>query len=311
MAEPVDPLPQFSVVVPAYNTEATVAAAVRSVIGQTQPDLEVIVIDDGSTDATAASVESIADPRLRVLRQPNRGLASARNAGMAAARGRYITLLDSDDLYLPRYLELTQAALESSPDVGIAYTDAYVFDASSGKVRRRSAMARSAPPVPPPPDRDGFLIELLRRNFVYVAAAIPRHVIDAVGGFDESRTSAEDYELWLRILIAGYRAVRIEGQQALYRKHPGQMSRDLVTMTSNLLAVYEGLRMEDMPSDAHRDLLAQRRHSVARELRILTRVAWLIPQRLITALKRAGIGESWYDPPPAEVLAAFPDLAAL
>ncbi len=303
--------PQFSIVVPAYNAAKTVESAVRSVIGQTEPNLEVIVIDDGSTDATAAIVEQIADPRVRLLRQENRGLASARNAGMAAARGRYIALLDSDDLYLPRYLELAQRALQSTEAAGLAYTDAYVFDATSGKVRRRSAMARSSPPMPPPGDRDGFLAELLARNFVYVAATIPRHVVEKVGGFDESRTSAEDYELWLRILVKGYRAVRIPGQQALYRKHPEQMSRDLVTMTANLLAVYEGLRMEDMPSAAHRELLAQRRRSVQRELRVLTRVAWLVPQRLATELKRAGIGESWYDPAPPEVLAAFPDLTSV
>jgi glycosyltransferase involved in cell wall biosynthesis len=303
--------PLFSVVVPAYNAGATIHSAVGSALAQTQSDLEVVVVDDGSTDDTAEIVGQLSDPRVRLISQPNGGLAGARNAGIAAAHGTYVALLDSDDLLLPRYLELSQQALETSAEAGFAYTDAYVFDQTSGRVRRRSAMQRNRPPVPPPVGRDDFLMALLRRNFIYVAATIPRRVLDDVGGFDESRSSAEDYELWLRILIKGYRAAWIPGRQALYRKHSGQMSRKLVTMTRNVLDVYEGLRMADLPSDAHRELLAERRRQTKRELTLLTRTAWMVPQRLVTVAKRAGLSESWYDTPPPEIAAAFPNLTAV
>jgi glycosyltransferase involved in cell wall biosynthesis len=311
MAKEVQSVPEFSVVVPAYNAAGTISSAVRSVLAQTQPDLEVIVVNDGSTDATAEIVAGIEDSRVRVISQDNRGLPAARNAGVAAARGTYIALLDSDDLYLPRYLEHSERALLMTADAGFAYTDAYVFDAASGRVRHRTAMARSNPPIPPPTDRNGFLLELLRSNFVYVSTTIPRSVLDAVGGFEESRTSSEDYDLWLRILLKGYRAVWIPGQHALYRKHPGQMSKNLVNMSRNLLAVYEGLAIADMPTAEHRDLLIRRRRAARFELRVISPLARLVPLGLVSATKRAGVGESWYDTPPPEVAAAFPDLTAV
>jgi glycosyltransferase involved in cell wall biosynthesis len=303
--------PVHSIIVPAFNAASTIASAVGSALAQTVTGLEVVVVDDGSTDSTADVVRGIADERVRLISQPNRGLPAARNAGIAVARGRYVSLLDSDDLLLPRYLELSHEALESSPGAGFAYTDAYVFDPVTGRVRQRTAMERANPPKPPPSDRDEFLLELLRRNFIYVAATISKDALDSVGGFDETRTSAEDYELWLRILIAGYRAAWTDSPQALYRKHAGQMSRKLVTMSRSLLDVYEAIRPEDLPSDAHRQLLAERRHRVARETRLLSVVAWAVPQGLVGVAKRAGVGEAWYDEPPAEVAAAFPDLRAV
>lgn len=290
----------FSVVIPAYNAADTIAAAIGSVVRQTQEDLEVIVVDDGSTDQTAAVVRGFDDPRVRLLRQPNRGLPAARNAGIAVANGLNISFLDSDDLLLPRYLELTAQALGSAPDAGLSYTDAYVFDDATMRVRRRTAMARSKPPMPPPADRNGFLLELLRANFVFVAATVPKAVLEEVGGFKESMTSCEDYELWLRILMGGYRAVWVSGPQALYRKHPRQMSKHLATMTQNLVELYDGLSIEDMPTPAHRELLAERRRDTRRLLRMVSAVESLVPHTLISALKRRGLGESWYERAPTE-----------
>ncbi len=304
--------PRFSVVIAAFNAAETVASAVGSVLAQTQPDLEVIVVDDGSSDRTSDVVARIDDPRVRSISQPNRGPAAARNAGIAIAMGTYVAFLDSDDLYLPRYLELSERALESAPAVGFAYTDAYVFDDVSGRVRRRSAMARNRPPVPAPTDRDQFLLALLERNFVFVAAAVPRDVLAAVGGFDESVHGTEDYDLWLRILLHGYRAAWVEGQHVLYRRHAGQATRNLARMADNLRAVYDHLPMDEMPTDAHRALLARRRADVRRDLKRLSRFGRLVPLGLVATLKRAGVGEAWYDAgAPANVAAAFPDLTAV
>ncbi len=196
--------PRFSVIIAAYNAERTVAAAVRAALAQTVGDLEVIVVDDGSQDRTAAVVQQLGDPRVQLLSQVNKGPAVARNLAIGESHGTYLSFLDSDDLWLPRYLELAGAALDRTERAGFAYTDAYVFDPVSGRVRRETAMQPFKPPIPPPADSEGFLLELLRRNFVYGSATVPRHVLDEVGGWNTSRVQAEDYELWLRILAAGY-----------------------------------------------------------------------------------------------------------
>jgi GT2 family glycosyltransferase len=304
-------MPRFSVIIPAFNAATTVSSAIGSALAQTRQDLEVIVIDDGSSDATGEIVGRIADPRVRLITQSNRGLPAARNAGIAAARGEYVAFLDSDDLLLPDYLGLTERALRETSGAGFAYTDAYVFDDVSGRVRHRSAMERNRPPVPAPTDRNAFLLALLERNFVFVAVTAPKLVLDTVGGFDELRSSSEDYELWLRILVHGFRAAWVPGRHVLYRKRAQQMSRNLATMSRSLAEVYEGLSMQDMPTPAHRELLARRRREARRALRLISPVARLIPSHLIAGLKRAGLGESWYDSPPADIATAFPDLTAL
>jgi glycosyltransferase involved in cell wall biosynthesis len=301
--------PRFSVIVPAFNAAATVSAAVHSALSQTRTDLEVIVVDDGSADGTPDVVKRIADPRVSVLSQPNRGPSAARNTGAAAARGAYLSFLDSDDLWLPRYLELAAQALRDADDAGFAYTDAYAFDARTGKVRRRTAMARMRPPTPPPGDREAFLLELLERNFIYNSTTVPRAVFTATGGYDETKTTAEDYDLWLRIITGGYRATWIAGEQALYRLHAGQEMRNLAKMRQGLFAVYRDLDTARMPTPAHREALVRRRRETERGVGWAARAAAVVtPQGLVKSLKRAGIGESWYDRPPQDVARAFPDL---
>ena len=142
--------PLFSVVIAAYNCESTVGAAVRSALQQTESSREVLVVDDGSTDGTAAAVEAIGDEGARLIRQPNRGAAGARNAGIAAATGRFVAFLDGDDLWLPTYLEAGRRALTAAPGADMAYTDAYAFDGATGRVRQQTAMHWRQPGVPPP-----------------------------------------------------------------------------------------------------------------------------------------------------------------
>src|SRR6201994_3251093 len=127
---------RLSVVIPAFNAATTIRAAVRSTLSQTMPVLEVIVVDDGSTDATAEVVAAMEDPRVRLVSRANGGPSAARNAGIAAARGEWVAFLDSDDLWLPRYVETATAALSGAPNPGFAYTDAYVFHAGRGQVKQ-------------------------------------------------------------------------------------------------------------------------------------------------------------------------------
>ena len=237
---------EFSVVIPAFNAEATVASSVASVLRQTRADLEVIVVDDGSMDGTAAAVERLTDQRVKLISRPKRGVSAARNAGIDTARGRYIAFLDSDDLWLPRYLELAAEALASTARPGFVYTDAYAFDPVTGKVGRRGMVGRQ-PPVPPPSDRDAFLLELLERNFVHVSTSVPRAVLEEVGGFDPDSTMAEDYALWLRIIVRGYDVAWVPGKHVLYRVHADQASRDEVKMRRGDLVALAAIEPGDLP----------------------------------------------------------------
>jgi glycosyltransferase involved in cell wall biosynthesis len=120
----------FSVVIPAYNTADTLGEAIDSVLAQTRQDFEIIVVDDGSSDDTAAVAEGFGDRRIRVYRQENAGPSAARNRGIAEALGEYVSSLDSDDLWLPDYLAEMGRALEENPRADFAYTHAWILDAA-------------------------------------------------------------------------------------------------------------------------------------------------------------------------------------
>jgi len=298
--------PLASVVVPAFNAAATIVATVQSALNQSLTSLEVIVVNDGSTDSTAQIVDEIADPRVRLVNQANRGLPAARNAGIRASHGTYVAFLDSDDLLLPDFLSLGVEALQRMPKPGLAYTDAYVLDDASGRFRETSAMAQFDPPVPPPEESTAFLLALMRINFVYVSTIVPRDVLQATGGFNEGLTSCEDYDLWLRILVHGYQAAWVPGRHAVYRLHAGQMTRNVMRMARNLSAVYDGLPLEEMPSPAHRDFLLRRRRQAQLSVRVTSPLRQLVPEKLVVSARSKR--NRWYDTPPAEVVDAFPAL---
>jgi glycosyltransferase involved in cell wall biosynthesis len=306
--------PRFSVVIPAHNAERTVDASIRSALAQTVQDLEVIVVDDGSADRTAAVAASVEDPRVRVVSQENGGTATARNHGIALAAGRYISFLDSDDLWLPQFLERAGAVLDAQPGAGFAYTDAWAFDSVSGRVFRRSAMAWTDPPVPPPTDRDAFLLELLARNFVYTSCTVPASVFADVGGYDEGMRLSEDSELWLRIVLRGYPAAWIPGRNGLYRVHKGQKSGDAAGQSWTLFTKFSEIDPATLPSDAHRQVLARRLDHLEREWRANTGEGgfdgWRrqIRPRLGALRRRLGLIREYLPAPPPEVAAAYPDL---
>lgn len=301
---PQDPL--ASVVIPAFNASRTITSTVESALRQSLAALEVVVVNDGSTDATAEIVGDIDDPRVRLVNQANRGLPAARNAGIKASRGAYVAFLDSDDLLLPDFVQLGIDALRARARPGFAYTDAYVLDEASGRIRETSAMAQFDPPIPPPQDSADFLIALMRINFVYVSTIVPREVLEATGGFNESLTSCEDYDLWLRILVHGFEAAWFPGRHAIYRLHPGQMTRNVMRMARNLSSVYDGLPLEAMPSELHQASLLRRRRQAHRSVRIFSPLRQLVPERLLVSARTKR--NRWYDAPPAEVADAFPAL---
>ena len=310
--------PTFSVLVPAYNTEGTIAAALRSALAQTRRDFEIVVVDDGSTDGTAEAVRPfLEESRVKLVQQENRGLAGARNTALAHAHGPFVSLLDSDDLWLPDYLERMGAALERDTQAAFAYGDAWVLDDETRRIRLKTAMADVRPPSVPPRHPRVLALELLRRNFVFVATTIRRAVLDEVGPFDASLRSAEDYELWLRIALAGHYAVRVDGQVALYRLRPGQLSSNRVEMLRHLRRVFELVERNPRATDEVRALARARAElmddslaaiSGKRPLSAVQYRARLALGRLKRSLVRPPI---WYERPPPEVAAAFPDLGAV
>jgi glycosyltransferase involved in cell wall biosynthesis len=210
--------PLVSVVVPAYNAATTVEATLRSILDQTVEDLEVIVVDDGSQDRTVEVVRQLDDPRITVLEQANRGPSSARNKGLAAARGRYVALLDADDLWLPDKLERQLGWLEQHPDVKSVQTGVFfVNDALDVVSVRRCAAA------------DDVLLQTLRfQNLPAVPSTLlaERERIAAAGGFDTSLAILEDWNLAIQLARTGDLG-SIEDPLALYRVHPGNRSRGL------------------------------------------------------------------------------------
>src|SRR5207247_1570481 len=121
--------PAVTVIMPVYDRERFVCEAIASVLAQTFSDLELIVVDDGSTDGTAAAVAAVEDPRLRYVAQPHRGVAAAMNTGLRSARGRYVARLDSDDVWLPDLLATQVAVLESRPEIDVVYARAQGMEA--------------------------------------------------------------------------------------------------------------------------------------------------------------------------------------
>ena len=293
--------PAFSIVVAAFQSAGTIEATIESVRRQTRGDWELVVVDDGSSDGTPELVEAFDDPRVRVIRQPeNRGPGAARNRGISVAQAPLVCTLDSDDLWLPQYLERMGRALESNPGATVACTDAWIFDEPSGRVMKKSVMATQDPPRPLPDDAQAFLVELLQRNFVYNSVAVRREAVRAVGGYDERLWVGEDWELWLRLAAAGHRFVLVSERLALYRRRPGSLTADSERTVAGKREVYRRVTEEWSTSDELRELaLGLQRATEVRRLRREKARALLGP---LDGLRRT-VKDSmqWHRDPPAEV----------
>ena len=183
-----------TVIIPVYNGAAYVADAIKSALDQTERDIEVIVVDDGSTDGTIAAVRRFTDPRLRLIRQANAGPSAARNRGIAAAGGVWVGFLDADDSWRAGKVAAHLARAAEMPEAGLSYSSVLVSDLTGSLIQVLHA------------DREGWVLEpLLFGNFVWgggSSAMVRRDVFDRVGGFDPNIKYGEDWELWLRVASA-------------------------------------------------------------------------------------------------------------
>jgi glycosyltransferase involved in cell wall biosynthesis len=250
--EPLTRPPTFSVVLPVYEGAETIGEAIESVLAQEPPPLEVIVADDGSTDALDRALATFGE-RVKTVRRPHRGVAAARNAGWSAASGDFVLFWDADDVLLGGKLAALGRLGQARPDLDLLCTDMY-FERDG----RRAGRFGEVNPFPVRDQRE----TILERCFV-VQPAFRRSRLAGIGGFDEAFSTGEDWDCVLRLILDGSSAGLWDEPLAVYRIHGGSLThsrpqtlRDRVRLMEKALE-HPGLRDEER-AGLERSLLAQR-----------------------------------------------------
>lgn len=228
--------PRFSVVMPAYNAERFIGEAVDSVVGQTDPDWELIVVDDGSTDKTAEIVAAWNDRRIRLIRQNNAGVAVARNTGMETASGRYLLFLDSDDRLRTDALQRLGALLDERPEISAVYGD-WVFIDEIGQ----PIGPETKPLFTPRPS--GMILEpMLRNGFLMQVGCIltKAESLDRVGRWAPYRLG-EDWEFMCRLAAQGEFLYAGAGPVLEYRLHAASTVRRIGQDVDELFRVIDAV----------------------------------------------------------------------
>lgn len=223
--------PLVSVIMPVYNTEKYVQSAIDSVLAQTFEDFELLIIDDAGTDASIALCRAYTDARIRIVSQANRGLAGARNTGIREARGQFIALLDSDDLWETEKLERHVQHLWTSPQVGISYAASSMIDDDGNFLR-----ITQRPKLKNVTARDVFLRNPVGngsapviRKAVFDDIAFVNQARNELDYFDDSFRQSEDIECWCRMaLITHWKFEGITGALTRYRINEGGLSANVV-----------------------------------------------------------------------------------
>ncbi|HPX61911.1 MAG TPA: glycosyltransferase family A protein [Deltaproteobacteria bacterium] len=224
-------MPEVSIIIPCYNQGHYLHESVGSTLAQTFEDIEIIVVDDGSTDPdTCRILTELMHPRVTVLHKPNGGLASARNYGINAAKGRYILPLDCDDRIAPDYIRQAVAKLDQDPDCGIVYCQAEKFGSESGPWKL-SAFSHW---------------RMCLGNVIFCSALYRRSDWEAAGGYDETlRRGWEDWDFWLSILELGRTVHCLPMVGFFYRKNEASMA---AVMKAELKAQLHRRIIEKHPS---------------------------------------------------------------
>ena len=262
-------MPLVSAVMPAYNAERYLPRAVDSVLRQTLSDLELLIVDDGSNDATVAVALSYAerDPRVRVLTQTNAGPGPARNLGFSVGTGRFFAFLDSDDEWDDTFLEENVGVLLARPDVDIVI----------GNARNRGGRRDGAPCRPV--RRDGQRITLAEiladETSLFIMAVFRREVIEAIGGFDPAMFTNEEYEMWIRAALAGFSFARHTRPLGWYACRPDSLSASDTRMLGGILRVFAKLRPAFAPASPERTIVEAQIARFERELASIERKARL------------------------------------
>jgi glycosyltransferase involved in cell wall biosynthesis len=232
------PAPLVSVVIPAYQHAAYVGRAVESVLEQTVQDLEVIVVDDGSTDGTPDRVEAIGDPRVRLVRLADNRRDHARNRGLGMATGRHVAFQNSDDEWLPDKLARQLAVLERQPEVGLVFTEVAFIDGHGASIDG-GAVGAAFSEGRGERSTDDWLRLLANRNCFCITSALVRHdLLREVGGFRPSLVQLSDQDMWirlaaraeLRVVAAPLTRMRLLGDRNLSAPRPDTTARSMLEM---------------------------------------------------------------------------------
>lgn len=236
-------LPIISVVIPCYNATRYIAATIQSVLAQDWPALEILVVDDGSSDGSAALVQNMF-PSVRLIVQANQGVAAARNNGILHARGDWIAFLDADDIWLPGKLQAQWAMLQTSPGARMTYTAWHVWT-STEPVPSPACLAKlstEADNTARWAGATGWVYPQLLLDCVVWTSTVLAHksVFAEVGVFDPALRIGEDYDLWLRASRITP-ILRVPKPWALYRMHPASITKSVPEKNFRALVVTRAL----------------------------------------------------------------------
>jgi glycosyltransferase involved in cell wall biosynthesis len=245
--------PRVSVVIPAFNRWRLLAEAIDSVLAQSYRDFELIVVDDGSTDATASELAKLAS-RLQFFVTERRGVSAARNLGVSQSRGHYIAFLDSDDLWLNSKLERQTRFMDEHPEFHICQTDE-VWIRNGVRVNPRAVHQK--------PSGDIFSRSLELCLVSPSAVMMTKALFDRTGGFDEAFLVCEDYDLWLRI-SAQHQVPLIPDRLTIKRGgHADQLSRSIWGMDRYRILALQKILRSNLSRSQEAAVLKMLRHKVA------------------------------------------------
>lgn len=281
-ARSLTPNPLVSVIIPCFNQARYLSEAIESVLAQSYPNVEVIVIDDGSTDNTSQVASSYSEVTL--VRQANQGLSAARNRGLAESRGELLVFLDADDRLLPGALAAGVGCLLEHPECAFAYGQ-YQFIHADGTPMRR---------IEREPAGDNIYAEFLRCNRVAMHATViyQRWVFEQVGGFSASLPASEDYEMYLRI-VRRFPVVEHPALVAEYRRHPGSMSNHARKMLETSLSVLDRERPHVEQNPMLRSAFQEGRRRVAGYYTFRL-IRGLLPPNINRNNWKRGLADLWW-----------------
>lgn len=233
-----DNLARVSVIIPTYNRSSLLRLTVESVLAQTYPNIEIIVVDDGSTDDTTMMMAQYAG-RVTYIRQANQGGAAARNTGIRIATGEYFNFLDHDDLIMPTKIERQVQVLDSRPEVGLVHCGYYYIDESGNLLERVSFLPEGE-----------VLKELICENLVWSGGPlVRRQCLDQVGVLNQESWCA-DLDMWLCIARAGYPFACIQEPLGAYRILPDSEMADVARLEHGVFAVLDKMFADpQLPAD--------------------------------------------------------------
>jgi|SRR5690554_250724 len=222
--------PVVSIVIPCYNCENCIEESLQSLFNQSYKNIEIIIINDGSKDQSLQIIKKIISDQKNtsLIDQQNQGQSKTRNTGVKKAQGKYLLFLDADDKIDPTFIEKCVDVLETDSEKQIVYALSAYFGAKTGEWKLPEYELKS----------------FLRNNCIPITALIRKNDFEKVGGFDESLTFFEDWELWLKLIINGGKVHRISETLFFYRQHPEKTSltnqalRDKMIISKNKLKIY-------------------------------------------------------------------------